>query len=43
MKAFEEKQTLLKRIATLKQKNEVATIALQPGIIGQVEQLRTQE
>ena len=43
MKAFQEKQTLLKRIAALKQKNEVATGVLQPEIIDKVEQLRTQE
>ena len=43
VKAFEEKKILLRRIATLQQKNEVATSAWQPEIIGQVEQLRTQE
>ena len=43
MKAFEEKKTLLRRIAALKQKNEVATGVVQPEIIDQVEQLRTQE
>ena len=43
MKAFQEKQTLLRRTAALKQKNEVATAVLQLEIIDQVEQLRTQE
>ena len=43
MKAFEEKQTLLRRITTLKQKNEIVMNAWQLWIIGQVEQLRIQE
>ena len=37
MKDFEEKQTLLRRIATLKKKNEIAINAWQPNIVGQIE------
>ena len=39
-KYFEEKQELLRQISVLKKQNEMAE---QPGIVGQVEQLRLQE
>ena len=43
MKNYEEKQDLLRRIATLKKMNEVAASAWQPEISGQVEQLKMKE
>lgn len=43
MKAYEEKQELLRKIAALMKKNEIAASAWQPKIMGLVEKLRMQE
>ena len=43
MKDFEEKQTILRWIAALKKKNEIAIIAWKDEIRSQVEQLKIQE